>query len=246
MLRISRLRKSFGEQRVLDGIDLEVRDGEVLSLLGPSGTGKSTLLRCLIGLERADEGTLRIDEAPPFDLRRLGRASLHRLRRSFSMVFQNHNLFVNKTALENILEPMVTVQRMPRGDAGKEAMWILALVGMEDKADAYPIQLSGGEAQRIGIGRALAVHAPIMLFDEPTSSLDPERVREVLDVIRLLADERRTMLIVTHELEFARKVSTRIAFMNEGRIAAIGAPEEIWSDPNPRLRRFLESMSKKG
>ena len=162
------------------------------------------------------------------------------------MVFQNHNLFVNKTALENILEPMVTVQRMPCGDAGEEASRILVLVGMEDKADAYPVQLSGGEAQRIGIGRALAVHAPIMLFDEPTSSLDPERVREVLDVIRLLADKRHTMLIVTHELEFARQVSTRIAFMNEGRIAAIGAPEEIWSNDNPRLRRFLESMSKKG
>lgn len=126
-----------------------------------------------------------------------------------------------------------------------EALRILALVGMEWKRDAYPIQLSGGEAQRIGIGRALAVHAPIMLFDEPTSSLDPERVREVLDVIRLLAEKRHTMLIVTHELEFARRVVTRIAFMNEGRIAALGVPEEIWTDANPRLRRFLESRSKK-
>lgn len=246
MIRISRLKKAFGGQRVLDGIDLDIQKGEVLCFLGPSGTGKSTLLRCLIGLERADEGLLYIDDAPPFDLHRVGRASLHRLRRSFSMVFQSHNLFANKTALENVLEPMVTVQRMPREEALAEAIRILALVGMEEKREAYPIQLSGGEAQRVGIGRALAVRAPIILFDEPTSSLDPERVREVLDVIRLLAEKRHSMLIVTHELEFARRVATRIAFMNEGKIAALGAPEEIWADGNPRLRRFLESMMKKG
>ena len=243
ILVVSGLVKRFGTLEVLKGIDLTAQRGEVVSIIGPSGTGKSTLLRCINFLEKPTYGRIAIGDVTVQEPRGR-RRDIARLRSRTAMVFQNYNLFRNKTALQNILEPMTQVQGVPEDEAREEALRILRVVGLEDKRDSYPAHLSGGQQQRVGIGRAMAVKPEVMLFDEPTSSLDPELLGEVLELIRSLAARHTTtMLIVTHEMRFAREVSDRILFMDEGYILQQGSPEEIFGSGNPRVRRFINRMS---
>ncbi|MDY3868789.1 MAG: amino acid ABC transporter ATP-binding protein [Pyramidobacter sp.] len=242
ILTVQGLQKRFGSLEVLKHIDLSVNEGEVVSVIGPSGTGKSTFLRCLNYLEKPTAGTVCIDGVC-VDASKARRRDIYALRGKTAMVFQSYNLFKNMTALENIMEPMVQVQHVPVADAEKRAMEILESVGLADKRDAYPAHMSGGQQQRVGIGRAIAVKPKVMLFDEPTSSLDPELVGEVLSVIRRLADSRTTtMIIVTHEMRFARQVSDRVLFMEGGVILEQGAPEMIFNSTNPRISRFISSV----
>ena len=243
ILAVSGLVKRFGSLEVLKGIDLTAQRGEVVSIIGPSGTGKSTLLRCINFLEKPTYGRIAIGDVAVQEPRGR-RRDIARLRSRTAMVFQNYNLFRNKTALQNIMEPMTQVQGVPEDEAREEALRILRVVGLEDKRDSYPAHLSGGQQQRVGIGRAMAVKPEVMLFDEPTSSLDPELLGEVLALIRSLAARHTTtMLIVTHEMRFAREVSDRILFMDEGYILQQGSPEEIFGSGNPRVRRFINRMS---
>ena len=243
VLTVSGLVKRFGVLEVLKGIDLTVQRGEVVSIIGPSGTGKSTLLRCINFLEKPTYGRIAIGDVAVQEPRG-SRRDIARLRSRTAMVFQNYNLFRNKTALQNIMEPMTQVQGVPEDEAREEALRILRVVGLEDKRDSYPAHLSGGQQQRVGIGRAMAVKPEVMLFDEPTSSLDPELLGEVLELIRSLAARHTTtMLIVTHEMRFAREVSDRILFMDEGYILQQGSPEEIFNSDNPRVRKFINRMS---
>ena len=243
ILAVSGLVKRFGTLEVLKGIDLTAQRGEVVSVIGPSGTGKSTLLRCINFLEKPTCGRIAIGDVSVQEPRGR-RRDIARLRSRSAMVFQNYNLFRNKTALQNIMEPMTQVQGVPEGEAREEALRILRVVGLEDKRDSYPAHLSGGQQQRVGIGRAMAVKPEVMLFDEPTSSLDPELLGEVLDLIRSLAVKHTaTLLIVTHEMRFAREVSDRILFMDEGYILQQGSPEEIFNSSNPRVQKFIRRMS---
>ena len=243
ILAVSGLVKRFGTLEVLKGIDLTAQRGEVVSVIGPSGTGKSTLLRCINFLEKPTCGRIAIGDVSVQEPRGR-RRDIARLRSRTAMVFQNYNLFRNKTALQNIMEPMTQVQGVPEGEAREEALRILRVVGLEDKRDSYPAHLSGGQQQRVGIGRAMAVKPEVMLFDEPTSSLDPELLGEVLDLIRSLAVKHTaTLLIVTHEMRFAREVSDRILFMDEGYILQQGSPEEIFNSSNPRVQKFIHRMS---
>ena len=243
ILTVSGLKKSFGALEVLKDVSLSVAEGEIISIIGPSGTGKSTLLRCVNYLERPTAGVIAIDGVG-VDASRSRRKDVYALRRKAAMVFQNYNLFRNKTALENIMEPMTQVQKIPCGEAREEAERILKVIGLFEKRDVYPAHLSGGQQQRIGIGRAMAVRPRVMLFDEPTSSLDPELVNEVLEVIRQLASEHRmTMLIVTHEMRFAQEISDRVLFMDNGGIALEGTPQEIFGGDNPRVRKFVGSVA---
>ena len=243
VLAISGLVKRFGSLEVLKGIDFSASRGEVISIIGPSGTGKSTLLRCINFLERPTFGRIAIGDIAVQEPRG-SRKAIARLRSKTAMVFQNYNLFRNKTALQNIMEPMTQVQGVSEDQAREEALRILRIVGLEEKKDSYPAHLSGGQQQRVGIGRAMAVRPEVMLFDEPTSSLDPELLGEVLELIRSLAARHTTtMLIVTHEMRFAREVSDRILFMDEGYILQQGSPEEIFGSGNPRVRRFINRMS---
>lgn len=243
ILAVSGLVKRFGTLEVLKGIDLTAQRGEVVSVIGPSGTGKSTLLRCINFLEKPTCGRIAIGDVSVQEPRGR-RRDIARLRSRTAMVFQNYNLFRNKTALQNIMEPMTQVQGVPEGEAREEALRILRVVGLEDKRDSYPAHLSGGQQQRVGIGRAMAVKPEVMLFDEPTSSLDPELLGEVLDLIRSLAVKHTaTLLIVTHEMRFAREVSDRILFMDEGYILQQGSPEEIFNSSNPRVQKFIRRMS---
>lgn len=242
ILAVSGLVKRFGTLEVLKGIDLTAQRGEVVSVIGPSGTGKSTLLRCINFLEKPTCGRIAIGDVSVQEPRGR-RRDIARLRSRTAMVFQNYNLFRNKTALQNIMEPMTQVQGVPEGEAREEALRILRVVGLEDKRDSYPAHLSGGQQQRVGIGRAMAVKPEVMLFDEPTSSLDPELLGEVLELIRSLAARHTTtMLIVTHEMRFAREVSDRILFMDEGRILQQGSPEDIFGSGNPRVQKFINRM----
>ena len=242
ILAVSGLVKRFGTLEVLKGIDLTAQRGEVVSVIGPSGTGKSTLLRCINFLEKPTCGRIAIGDVSVQEPRGR-RRDIARLRSRTAMVFQNYNLFRNKTALQNIMEPMTQVQGVPEGEAREEALRILRVVGLEDKRDSYPAHLSGGQQQRVGIGRAMAVKPEVMLFDEPTSSLDPELLGEVLELIRSLATRHTTtMLIVTHEMRFAREVSDRILFMDEGRILQQGSPEDIFGSGNPRVQKFINRM----
>ena len=242
ILAVSGLVKRFGTLEVLKGIDLTAQRGEVVSVIGPSGTGKSTLLRCINFLEKPTCGRIAIGDVAVQEPRGR-RRDIARLRSRTAMVFQNYNLFRNKTALQNIMEPMTQVQGIPEGEAREEALRILRVVGLEDKRDSYPAHLSGGQQQRVGIGRAMAVKPEVMLFDEPTSSLDPELLGEVLELIRSLAARHTTtMLIVTHEMRFAREVSDRILFMDEGRILQQGSPEDIFGSGNPRVQKFINRM----
>ena len=235
-------RKAAHELQVLRGVDLTVEKGDVVAILGPSGSGKTTLLRCLNFLETADAGQLILD-GESFDLAHANRADIARLRKKTAFVFQNYNLFRNKTALQNVTEGLIVARRMPREQADAVGMKMLEKVGLADRADYYPRQLSGGQQQRVAIARALASDPEIIYFDEPTSALDPELTGEVLSVMRQLAEEGMTMLVVTHEMGFAREVSNRVIFIDDGKIQEDEPPQELFTNPkHPRLKAFLSKM----
>ncbi|MGE5614938.1 MAG: ectoine/hydroxyectoine ABC transporter ATP-binding protein EhuA [Bacillota bacterium] len=249
MVKVENVCKSFGNLQVLKNINLEVEKGEVVCIIGPSGSGKSTLLRCLNQLERITSGRIYIEDEI-VDEREAGKSQLKlsqkkvsRLCSELGMVFQRFNLFPHMTVLENIMEAPVTVKKIPKEEAMVEALNLLEKVGLGDKRDEYPSRLSGGQQQRVAIARALAMKPKIMLFDEPTSALDPELVGEVLEVMKDLAREGMTMLVVTHEMGFAREVGNRVIFMDNGEIKEEGRPEDMFSNPkNERTRAFLQKV----
>ena len=231
--------KVVSELPVLQGVDLTVEKGDVVAILGPSGSGKTTLLRCLNFLETADSGTLVFD-GESFDLGRISRADIARLRKKTAFVFQNYNLFRNKTALQNVTEGLIVARRMPKEQADEIGRRMLEKVGLADRADYYPRQLSGGQQQRVAIARALATDPEIIYFDEPTSALDPELTGEVLSVMRNLAEEGMTMLVVTHEMAFARDVSSRVVYMADGVICEEGTPNQVFEHPRQaKTKEFL-------
>ena len=242
MLQAQNVRKTFGGQEVLFGIDLSVEKGDVIAILGPSGSGKTTLLRCLNFLERADEGQLIFD-GETFDLHSASRRDVARLHRKTAFVFQNYNLFLNKTVLQNVTLGLTVGARMKKSDARDIAVDALERVGMAGRLDSYPNQLSGGQQQRVAIARALASNPEIIYFDEPTSALDPELIGEVLSVMRQLAESGMTMLVVTHEMEFARNVSSRVLFMEGGSVIESGPSREFFEAPKEaRSREFIRSI----
>ena len=241
MLQIRNLRKSFGDLQVLKSIDLDVSKGDVVAILGPSGSGKTTMLRCLNFLEKSDGGTMLFDDQR-VDLARVTHAEANALRRRTGFVFQSYNLFANKTALQNVTEGLIIARKMPRRRAEEIARAALVKVGMDDRADYYPSQLSGGQQQRVAIARAMAADPEIIYFDEPTSALDPELTGEVLAVMRSLAGEGRTMLVVTHEMGFARHAANRVVFMEQGVIVEQNTAEAFFNDPQQlRTREFLQT-----
>ncbi|SCG71029.1 amino acid ABC transporter ATP-binding protein, PAAT family (TC 3.A.1.3.-) [Micromonospora echinaurantiaca] len=239
MVAVRGLQKWFGPLHVLKDVDLTVAAGEVVVVIGPSGSGKSTLCRCLNRLEVAGEGSIEIDGEPlPAEGRKLAR-----LRADVGMVFQAFNLFGHRTVLDNVTLGPVRVRRMPKAEAREQALALLDRVGIADKADHYPAQLSGGQQQRAAIARALAMRPKVLLFDEPTSALDPEMVNEVLDVMVSLAAEGMTMIVVTHEMGFARRAADRVVFMDDGRIVESGTPDEFFAAPSTeRARDFLSKI----
>lgn len=244
MIKLTGLSKSYHGNVVLNSIDLEVKKGEIVVIIGPSGTGKSTLLRCLNLLETPEAGQLSLDDLS-LDLAHASEAQAIELRKRASFVFQNYALFANKTALDNIAEGLITVWKQPKAQAQASALAILEDIGLADKQNAYPSSLSGGQQQRVGIGRAMAAHSKVILFDEPTSALDPEWVDEVLGLMKKLASQHQTMVVVTHEIEFARDVADRVIFMEGGRIVEQGPPAEILVNPkDPRTREFLRKVLK--
>ncbi len=246
MISVRNLHKTFGAHTVLRGIDLDINKGEVVVILGPSGSGKTTLLRCLNALEWPAQGSITFAGEPPLHMDfadPAAKKSVLALRRKSGMVFQQYNLFPHKTALENVTEGPVYVQRKPLPQARKEALQLLDKVGLADKADLYPYQLSGGQQQRVGIARALAIQPDLMLFDEPTSALDPELVQDVLDTMRALAAEGWTMVVVTHEIKFALDVADVVIVMDEGRIAEQGSPQQLFDSPqHARTKAFLQRL----
>lgn len=246
LVKIEHLYKEFdSDTKVLKDINLTINKNEVIAILGPSGTGKSTLLRCLNYLTEPTSGVISIGDVT-VDAAHHTKKEILELRKHSSMVFQSYNLFKNKTALENVMEALTQVQKKPKAEAEKIALDLLGKVGMLERKDFYPSKLSGGQQQRVGIARALAVNPNVLLFDEPTSALDPELVGEVLNTIKKLAEEGTTMILVTHEVGFAREVATRVLFMDGGQIAADGTPEEIIDHPeNPRIRQFLNFVNRK-
>ena len=244
LLEIGHMRKNFDGVEVLKDISLSVRKGEVVSIIGPSGSGKSTLIRCATMLEKMDGGELKyLGEAAAWeeDGRCIyaGKQKKKEIRKHFGLVFQNFNLFPHYSVMKNITDAPISVDKVPKKEAEERAMKLLCQLGLEDKKDAYPYQLSGGQQQRVSIARALALQPKILFFDEPTSALDPELTGEVLKVIRELAKEHMTMIIVTHEMQFARELSDRIIFMEQGVIRQEGTPEEIFANPNERVREFI-------
>ncbi|MFD1386078.1 amino acid ABC transporter ATP-binding protein [Oceanobacillus oncorhynchi subsp. oncorhynchi] len=242
MITVKNLKKRFGDNVVLDGINLEVNEGEVLAIIGPSGSGKSTLLRCLNLLEKPDEGELVIGDKQ-LDVQKSSSKKIYQLRQQTAMVFQHYNLFKNKTALENVTEALVIAKKMKKPEAEKIAMEILNQVGLGDKVHQYPVTLSGGQQQRVGIARALAVNPYAILFDEPTSALDPEWISEVLQVIKKIAEQNSTMIIVTHEMQFAEEVADRVIFMADGNIIEENTPKEFFHNPqSPRTKQFLRRL----
>ena len=238
MIEIKGLRKAFGADEVLKGIDLSIDEKEVVVIIGPSGSGKSTLLRCMNHLEEPTGGEVVVD-----GITLSNEANINKVREEVGMVFQRFNLFPHMTVLENIMLAPMKVKHVARDAAEKMARELLMRVGLAEKADAYPDNLSGGQQQRVAIARALAMHPKVMLFDEPTSALDPEMVGEVLDVMRALANEGMTMVIVTHEMGFAREVGDRLLFVDEGRIVEAGVPREVFEHPKEeRTRSFLSKV----
>lgn len=244
ILTVSDLQKNFGKVNVLKDISFSVENGEIISIIGSSGSGKSTLLRCINNLETADGGEIVIDGDTMFSEKNgevvyADKEVLKNIRMKTGLVFQNFNLFPHFSVLKNITEAPIHVMNVKREQAEQEALKLLERLGLKDKADAYPYQLSGGQSQRVSIARALALNPKILFFDEPTSALDPELTGEVLKVIRSLADMKITMIIVTHEMEFARDISDRIIFMDKGVIAQQGTPEEVFTSDNGRIKEFL-------
>ena len=244
MLEIRNVCKRFGDLQVLKDVSLSVDKGDVIAVLGPSGSGKTTLLRCVNFLETADSGSMIFD-GETFDLHAAPRRDIARLRRKTAFVFQNYNLFLNKTALQNVTEGLVIARRMPKAQARDIGMRMLEKVGLSDRADHYPSQLSGGQQQRVAIARALATDPEIILFDEPTSALDPELIGEVLSVMRELAREGMTMLVVTHELSFARGVSNKVIFMENGAVVEAAESKAFFENPKEeRTRAFLRTIDR--
>ena len=236
LIEVKGLEKHFKHLQVLRGIDIDIYKGDVVAVIGPSGSGKSTFLRCLNLLEEPTGGQIIFEGTDLTDRK----TNINQLRQKMGMVFQSFNLFANMTVLQNLTVGPVKVKGMKQADAEKLALELLGRVGLADRADAYPIQLSGGQQQRVAIARALAMQPDVMLFDEPTSALDPEMVHEVLDVIKQLAAEHMTMVIVTHEMGFAREVADRVVFIDQGVIQEQGAPEQFFTNPqNQRLKDFL-------
>ncbi|CAG9246838.1 MULTISPECIES: ABC transporter ATP-binding protein [Burkholderia] len=248
-LSVKNIHKSFGDHHVLKGISLDAHEGDVISILGASGSGKSTFLRCLNLLETPDDGsvalageTLAMKRARDGKLHPSDRRQVDRIRSQLGMVFQNFNLWSHMTVLDNLVEGPLRVQKRSRAEAVEEAEALLARVGLADKRGYYPAHLSGGQQQRVAIARALAMHPKVMLFDEPTSALDPELVGEVLRVMRSLAEEGRTMLVVTHEMGFARHVSNRVMFLHQGEVDSDGAPDDLFGGQcSERFRQFVSS-----
>lgn len=239
MISFDKVHKSFGKLEVLKGIDLQIPKGQVVTLIGPSGSGKSTILRCINGLEMPTSGTVTVDGVNITD----PKADIQKVRRNIGMVFQHFNLFPHMTVMENMIYAPTHVAKVSREEAQAKAMKLLELVGLTEKADAYPNKLSGGQKQRIAIVRALAMDPEVLLFDEPTSALDPEMVGEVLGVMKGLADQGMTMVIVTHEMGFAREVATRVLFMDGGQVLEQNPPGEFFEHPkNERLCSFLSKV----
>ncbi|MBQ9494611.1 MAG: amino acid ABC transporter ATP-binding protein [Treponema sp.] len=241
MLEVSNIKKSFGVQQVLDGIQFSVHKGDVVAIIGPSGSGKTTLLRCINFLEKADEGTMTFN-GEIINFQTVSKKDILRLRKKTAFVFQDYNLFRNKTALQNVTEGLIVVRRMKKAAAEKIGMKMLEKVGLAEKAMQYPQQLSGGQQQRVAIARALATSPEIIYFDEPTSALDPELIGEVLEVMKNLAEEGMTMIVVTHELQFAEHVSSKVIFMENGVIVESAPSKEFFTHPKEaRTKDFLKT-----
>ncbi|MBQ0000203.1 MAG: amino acid ABC transporter ATP-binding protein [Clostridiales bacterium] len=243
MLEVKNIKKSFGDLQVLKGVDVRVEKGDVVAVLGPSGSGKTTLLRCMNFLEKADEGILNFD-GEEYDFRTIGRKDIAKIRKKTAFVFQNYNLFRNKTALENVTEGLIVARKMPKAKAKEIAMAALEKVGLSDRSSHYPHELSGGQQQRVAIARAIATNPEIIYFDEPTSALDPELIGEVLSVMRQLANEGMTMMVVTHEINFAKNVSSRVIFMEDGEILENAPSKEFFENPKEeRTKAFIKSIA---
>ncbi|WP_054023216.1 amino acid ABC transporter ATP-binding protein [Bacillus sp. FJAT-28004] len=246
MIKLTQIRKSFGRNEVLKGIDLTVKKGEVVAILGPSGSGKTTLLRCINYLEKPSDGHISIDDFT-VNCKHPDKKGIHTLRQKSAMVFQQYNLFKHKTAIENVMEGLVIVKKLPKDEARQKSEELLEKVGLGNKLNAYPSELSGGQQQRVGIARALALNPEVILFDEPTSALDPELVGEVLSVIRKIAKEGITMIIVTHEMSFAQDVASHVVFMDGGVIVEEGRPNDIFTNPKEeRTKQFLKRITPEG
>lgn len=245
MLKVTNLKKSFTNLQVLDGIDLQIEKGEVIAIIGPSGSGKTTLLRCLNFLEKADSGLMEFDNEL-YDLKNIKHRQIVQIRKKTGFVFQNYNLFANKTVLENVTLALTAVKKIGKKEAEEKGKFYLNKVGLIDKVDSYPLQLSGGQQQRVAIARTLATDPEIIYFDEPTSALDPELIDEVLNVIKDLAKESMTMLIVTHEMNFAKNVSDRTIFMDKGKIIEQGKSVELFNNPQQeRTKQFIRMLNRK-
>ena len=239
MIKIEKLHKYFGKLQVLKGVDLDIGEGDVQVIIGASGSGKSTLLRCINFLEKKNKGNIYIDGK----LIKPNEKSINDIRKEVGMVFQRFNLFPHMKVIDNVIEGLITVKKIDRETATKKGIELLEKVGLEDKSEEYPAMLSGGQQQRVAIARALSMEPKIMLFDEPTSALDPELVGEVLEVMKDLARDGMTMVVVTHEMDFAREVADSVAFMEDGRILEISSPDEMFNDPkNERTREFLSRV----
>ncbi len=239
MIKVNALHKSFGDHKVLCGIDEQINDGEVVAIIGPSGSGKSTFLRCLNLLETPNSGEIWVNDTQI----NVPKIDINKVRQKMGMVFQHFNLFPHLTVMENITLAPVKLKKMTKEEAIKKGEELLKIVGLSEKANSYPAQLSGGQKQRIAIARSLAMEPEIMLFDEPTSALDPEMVGEVLDVMKNLAKSGMTMIVVTHEMGFAREVSSRVLFMDEGVVLESGSPADIFDNPqNERTKSFLSKV----
>lgn len=244
MVELKNIHKAYGKNQVLKGIGLQVQKGEVVVILGPSGSGKTTLLRSINFLDHADSGSITVDDLT-IDCACASKKEILSIRRKTAMVFQHYNLFNNKTVLENVMEGLIIAQKMPKEEAREKSLTMLRRVGMEEKIDVYPAQISGGQQQRVGIARALVLNPDIILFDEPTSALDPEMVGEVLECIKGVAQEGITMIVVTHEMGFAREVANRVIFIEGGNIVEEGSPNDVFNHPKQeRTRQFFSRITR--
>ncbi|EOH74290.1 amino acid ABC transporter ATP-binding protein [Enterococcus malodoratus] len=242
MLKVQNICKQFYQQEILNNVSLAVNQGDVVVILGPSGSGKTTFLRCLNGLEKADSGTLEINQQK-YDLAEIKKKEITQIRKKTAFVFQHYNLFANKTALENVLEGLIIARKIPKQEALRIAQAAIEKVGLSAFEKYYPHELSGGQQQRIGIARAIALKPEVLLIDEPTSALDPELIGEVLEVMRQLAKEGVTMVVVTHEMSFARDVANHVIFMDQGQIVEQGTPNTFFTQPKEeRTRKFLKRI----